>query len=99
MRRGELSESIDSRKPGVHKCVKGSYMHESFALLRIAVSMLTRSRVGLPSGEVRILEGASGLEHPPSDRGSGDLYLFCVVGFREQGGPSPPIGGFLLPRL
>ena len=74
-------------------------MHESSALLGIAVSMLTRRGVGIPPGEVRIFEGASDLEHPLGDRGSGDLYLFCVVGFRKQGGPSPPMGGFLLPRL
>ena len=65
-------------------------MHESSALLGIAVSMLTRSRVGIPPGEVRIFEGASGLEHPPRDRGSGDLYLFCVVGFWKERGLSLP---------
>jgi hypothetical protein len=31
-------------------------MHESSALLGIAVFMLTRSRVGVQSGEVRILK-------------------------------------------
>ena len=43
-------------KPSLHKSVKESQMHESSALLGIAISLLTRSRVGFRSGEVRNLK-------------------------------------------
>ena len=59
-------------------------MHESSALLGVAISLLTRSKAGVRSGEVRNFERASDLEHPLSGRSSGDLYLFCVVGFWQE---------------
>src|SRR5918997_2956310 len=59
-------------------------MHESPALLGVAISLLPRSKVGVRSGEVRNFERASGTEHPLSHRSSGDLYLFFVVGFWQE---------------
>ena len=80
-------------KPSLHKSVKESQMHESSALLGIAISLLTRSRVGFRSGEVRKFERASGLEHPLSYHSSSDLYRFCVVGVWQQRVPSLPTRG------